>query len=101
MFMAGHLLLFEKYLQRAVDEFDSTPLATQLMRRLANENPELFLTAALKFLQSSDQSNALRLMAILVLRDDELLDKLASPGFGSREMAVKLFQRFTAVDPRI
>jgi hypothetical protein len=97
--MAGHLQLIEKYLQRSVDEFDSTPLATQLMRRLANENPEFFLTAALKFLQSNDQSNALRLMAILVLRDDELLDKLASPGFGSREMAVKLFQRFSAVDP--
>jgi hypothetical protein len=97
--MAGHLKLIEKYLERAVEEFETTSLATQLMRRLATESPEFFLTAAMKYLNTNEQSNAHRLMTVLVLRRDDLLDQLASPAFGTRETAIKLFQRFSAVDP--
>ena len=31
------LALMEKYLQRAIEEFDTTPLATQFLRRLATD----------------------------------------------------------------
>ncbi len=91
--------MMEKYLQRAIDEFDVNPLASKLMRRLANEGPELFYTVAVKHLNSLEQSNALRALAVLLVRQDTLPDRLVSPAYSTRESAIKLFRRFLEVDP--
>lgn len=97
--MGLDLALMEKYLQRALDEFDTNPLATQLMRRLATETPETFFPVATQYLSSNVQSNGHRLLTILVLRDRQLLSRIASPGSSTRENAVNLFRRFLSVDP--
>jgi hypothetical protein len=91
--------LVDTYLTRAVEEFDTNPLATQLMRRLATEGPELFFEAAMKHLSSPAHSNAHRLLCILMLRQSTLLEYIATPGVTTRERAVHLFNRFLAVDP--
>ncbi len=93
------IVLMEKYLQRALEEFDTTPLATQLMRRLATETPEIFFPVAMQHLSSNVQSNGHRLLTVLVMRDRQLLNRIASPGSNSREDAVNLFRRFLSVDP--
>ncbi|MES1261805.1 MAG: hypothetical protein ABUS49_08715, partial [Acidobacteriota bacterium] len=93
------LAFMEKHLQRAIDEFDRSPLATQLLRRLAAESPDLFLTASMKHLQSDMQSNACRLLAVLVLRQESALRRISSPEFSTKEAAVALFRRFLSVDP--
>jgi HEAT repeat protein len=91
--------IVETYIQRGIEEFDSSPLAAQLLRRLANEAPELFFKAATAHLNSPAESNAHRMLAIILLRQDDLFDRLASPSCGSQESAVRLFKRLLAVDP--
>lgn len=97
--MSLDLQVIEKYLQRAIDEFDFNPLAPRLMRRLASEGPDLFFSAAVRRLNTGEESNALRLLAILLLRNDNLFARLASPAYGTRESSVRLFRRLLEVDP--
>jgi hypothetical protein len=69
------------------------------MRRLAYEAPELFTDAAIRHLNSGPSSNAHRLLAILLMRQDQLFQRLANPSATSREQSVKLFRRLLEVDP--
>lgn len=94
-----NIRIAEKYLQRALEEFDSNPLAAKLMRRLAADAPDSFFPVAMKHLNSREESNGHRLMTILLARQDSLMERLASPAYNSRESAVDLFRRFLAVDP--
>ncbi len=97
--MSVDIQIIEKYLQRSVEEFDSNPLASRLMRRLSMEAPDLYFTAAVRHLNSGEESNAHRMMAILLLRNETLFNRLVSPAYGTRESSVKLFRRLLAVDP--
>ncbi len=84
-----------------MDEFDRSPLASQLLRRLANEAPEHFFKVATSRLFSNEQSNAHRMLAMLLLRQDNLFERLASPLYGTHENAVRLLKRLIEVDPSI
>ena len=89
----------EKYIQRAVDEFDSNPLSAEFMQKMLNAEPDLFYEAAIKHLDSSERSNAHRFLATILVRRHDLPDRLTNPGVSTREGAVKLFKRFCEVDP--
>lgn len=91
--------IVEKYMNRAMEEWDANPLAMGFLRRLANEAPAIFFETAMKHLRSGEASNAHRFLAILAIRQEELTNYLASPANGTREAAVKLFKRFLDVDP--
>jgi hypothetical protein len=96
--MSLELQTMEKYLLRSIEEFDSNPLAVKLMRRLAGEVPEMFMPAAIKHLRLNKTSNAHRLLTVLLLRQDKLLEHLATPANNTRDGAVNLFRRFLEVD---
>jgi len=91
--------IIEKYVDRAVDEFDTNPMGRLFLRRLASESPAQFLPAALKHLRSNEVSNAHRFLAMLALRHEELTTYLVSPIMATSEVAHKLFKRFLEVDP--
>jgi hypothetical protein len=89
----------EKYIQQAVDEFDTNPLASEFLQKMLNAEPDLFYEVAIKHLNSNERSNAHRFLATILVRRHDLLDRLTSPGFSTREGAVTLFKRFNEVDP--
>src|ERR1700733_6947110 len=89
----------EKYIQQALEEFDTNPLASEFMQKILNAEPDLFYKVAIKHLSSDGQSNAHRFLATILVRRHDLLDRLTSPGFTTREGAVTLFKRFYEVDP--
>ena len=97
--MGIDLETIEKYIQQAVGEFDTNPLAAEFMQKLLKTEPDLFCEVAIKHLSSPERSNAHRFLATVLLRQHDLLDRLTSPGFGTRESAVTLFKRFYEVDP--
>ena len=67
MAMKFDQLLIKTYLERAVIEFSTNPLSARLIRRMANELPELFVAAALEYLDSADQASAHHFLASLML----------------------------------
>lgn len=91
--------LVDTYLARAMEEFDSNHLSTRLIRRLAEEFPGFFLTSALRHLTSTKQSNALRFLSTVAIRQPAMFDYLTSPDASTRENAVNLFKRFLDIDP--
>jgi hypothetical protein len=91
--------LVNEYLARAIEEFDTNRLAVKLMRRLSLESPEYFLTAAMQRLIQHGDSNALRHLTGVLLRQEGSLRVLSDPQFCSRENAVFLFKRFLQIDP--
>jgi HEAT repeat protein len=91
--------LVDGYLARAMEEFDSNHLSARLIRRLAEEFPGFFLIAAQPYLNSTEQSNALRFLATLALRQEGMFEYLTSPDASSRDNAVNLFKRFLEIDP--
>lgn len=102
--MAFDEQLVEKYLERAMDEFATNPLAVQLLRRLAIEGRELFVQAGMKFMQrpldtgNDANVNAERMLGHLLLRQESLLDRLANPEESTRAKATDLFRRFQKMD---
>ncbi len=91
--------LVEKYLERAMEEFTTNPLAVQLMRRLAIEGRDLFVRAGLKYMHAPDEGgNAERMLGHLLLRQESLLDQLARPEENSQGQATDLFKRFRKMD---
>ncbi len=102
--MAFDEQLVEKYLERAMEEFATNPLAVQLLRRLAIEGRELFVQAGMKLLQrqvdfsNEANVNAERMLGHLLLRQDTLLDRLANPEESTRAKATELFRRFQKMD---
>jgi hypothetical protein len=97
--MGIDLETIEKYIQQSVDEFDSNPLAPEFMQKMLDAEPDLFCEVAMKHLNSDERSNAHRFLAAILARRHDLLDRLTSPGFATRESAVTLFKRFYEVDP--
>ncbi len=91
--------LVDAYLARAIGEFDTNHLSTRLIRRLAEEFPGLFLTAAIHHLSSTQQSNALRYLTTVAIRQEAMFEYLTSPEASSRDHAVNLFRRFLEIDP--
>jgi hypothetical protein len=91
--------LVDDYLARAIEEFDTNRLATRLMRRLVQEFPGYFLQAAMPHLSAGRTSNALRHLAVLLLHQEGSLQMMTDPKLGSRENAVRLFNRFLEIDP--
>ena len=91
--------LVDTYLVRALEEFDTNYLSTRLMRRLAEEFPGHFLTAAMRHLNSTEQSGALRFLSTVAIRQEAMFSYLTSPEVSSRERAVNLFRRFLDIDP--
>jgi len=87
--MAMDLHTVEAQLQEIVAEFEMTATAARRMRRLAADEPAHFCTASIPYLRSDDESNAHRLMAILVLRHESVLESLVSPLRNTRGTALK------------
>jgi hypothetical protein len=79
--------------------YNSDPQTPLLLRRLASEYPDLFFTAAAKYLQSEVESQAYRFLAALLVRQESFFERLANPGRCPCESAVQLFKRLLAVDP--
>jgi HEAT repeat protein len=91
--------LVDDYLARAMQEFDTSHLSVRLIRRLAEEFPGLFLTSALRYLTSNEESAALRFLGTVAIRQPAMIDYLTSPHASSRDNAVNLFRRFLEIDP--
>jgi hypothetical protein len=90
--------LFNICLARAIEEFDTNRLSARLIRRLSDECPRLFLPAALGRLLSGEQSNALRYIVTLTVRQRAVFEVLTAPET-PRKSAIGLFRRFQEVDP--
>jgi hypothetical protein len=86
-------------IDRAVAEFGSNPLSARLIRRIAGQFPDLFLSAAVKYLESRDESPAHRLLASMMLRHLSAYEDIADPALGTLERSVTLFMRLWKVDP--
>jgi HEAT repeat protein len=97
--MAYQDIIIEKYVDRAVEEFDRNALAKVFLRRLFNEAPAQFLPAVMKHLRSNEDSNAHRFMATLALRQEEMIGYLSNPAVATGEVAQRLFRRFLAAEP--
>ena len=91
--------LVDAYLERALDQFDTNYLSPRLIRRLSEEVPGLFLNAALRRLNSGENSGAMRFLSSLAVRHAGMFEFLTSPESSSRDEAVNLFRRFLAIDP--
>ena len=85
-------------LERAIAEFDSNPLSVRLIRRMATELPDLFIVAALKYLDSPEESGAHQILTSLMLRHHSVFDEVADPSRGSQRRSVTLFSRLVKVD---
>jgi HEAT repeats len=86
-------------LDRAVAEFGSNPMGARLIRRMASQLPNLFLSEAVKYLESRDESAAHRLLASMMLRHPLAHEEIADPARGTLERSVTLFTRLWKVDP--
>ena len=91
--------MISTYLDRAVAEFGTNPLSARLIRRMASQLPDLFLAAAVKYLESRDESAAHRLLASMMLRHPLAYEEIADPSRGTLERSVTLFVRLWKVDP--
>jgi hypothetical protein len=89
----------DKWLDRAVEEFDRNPRCLQLIRRLAEEDPVSFANAAMRHLGGSGQSAALRYLAALMVREKSIFEKLSDPGDAAMARSQSVVQRLLAVDP--
>ncbi len=92
-------LLMNGYLERAITEFTSNPLSARLIRRMANEVPDRFVAAALRYLDTPDQSSAHHFLTSLMLRQDSILDEVADPARGTLPRSLNLFHRLSKIDP--
>jgi hypothetical protein len=99
--MAIRQLTVDVYLDRALAEFGTNPQAVRLLRRFAAETPDLFQVAALRHLESTEQSQAHRLLTVLMMQQESTFELLLLPGQDSRARAVHLMRRFLRVDPSI
>jgi len=89
----------DRWLDRAVAEFDRNPRCAQFIRRLAQEDPDSFAAAAMRHLGAPGQSHALRYLAALMLRQKSVFQKLSDPGDAARLKSHCAMPRLLAVDP--
>jgi hypothetical protein len=87
------------YLDRAMAEFATNPLSARLIRRMASQIPDLFLVAAIKYLESPDESPAHKLLTNMMLRHHSVYEEVAHPARGSLDRSIQLFRRCWKVDP--
>ena len=92
-------LMINNYLERAMQEFNTNPLSAGMIRRMANEVPDLFVAAARPYLDSADESAAHRFLTSLMLRQDCVFDEVADPARGSLERSINLFNRLCRMEP--
>jgi hypothetical protein len=86
------------YIEQAIADFNSNSRTPQLLRCLAKEYPDLFFTAAAKHVESEVDSAAHRFLAVLLLRQEELFERLTNPARCSCKSAVQLFRNLLTVD---
>jgi HEAT repeat protein len=86
------------YLKRALEGSSSSVLSLQLIRRFANETPDLFSNAALAILNAGDDSPAQRYLAILLLKQPAVLQYLTSPRRFSKAEAIAQFRYLMTAD---
>lgn len=102
----------DRWLDRAVSEFHTNPLCTQLIRRLAEEYPESFSVSAIRHLELAPHSAADRFITILLLQDGSLFnilllqyrslfERVSDPTETSRPRSLKLFRLLLSVDPSL
>lgn len=91
-------LMVNNYLDRAVAEFNTNPLSARLIRRMANELPDLFVTATLRYLDSEDHSAAHQFLTSLMLRQQSVFEEVADPARGPLPRSINLFTRLWKVD---
>src|SRR5579863_6990286 len=91
-------LMINNYLDRAIEEFNTNPLSAGLIRRMANEVPDLFVAAALRYLDSPDESAAHRFLTSLMLRQEGVFEEVADPARGSLQRSINLFNRLCKMD---
>ncbi|MGA2714578.1 MAG: HEAT repeat domain-containing protein [Bryobacteraceae bacterium] len=96
--MHADQLVVNIYLERAIAEFDTNPLSVRLIRRMATELPELFMVAALEYLDSPEESSAHQILTSLMLRHHSVFEEVADPSRGSHRRSVTLFRRLVKVD---
>lgn len=89
----------ERWLGRAIAEFNTNPLCTGLIRRLAREYPDSFSDSAIRHLESPAQSSADRMITVLLVQGGSLFHRISDPLQSSRHRALKLFQRLLTADP--
>jgi hypothetical protein len=91
--------LIDRWLDRAVSEFNGNPLCAQLIRRMAREHKTEFALAALRHLgNTAEMCVAFRLLATLLLREPMVFERISEP---AREptVALNIFSKLFAVDP--
>jgi hypothetical protein len=88
-----------QWLDRAIGEFDTNPVCSKLIRRLAQESPETFVRSALRRLGVPDQSAALHLLTALILRDSAVFEFLARPGATTYEPSRCVLCRLMSIEP--
>jgi HEAT repeats len=96
--MESDQLLVNTYLERAIAEFDTNPLSAHLIRRMANELPDLFMVGALRYLDSADESSAHQFLTSMMLRHHSVFEEVADPSRGSCRRSVILFSRLLKID---
>jgi hypothetical protein len=79
-------------------EFNTNALSAGLIRRMANEVPDLFVAAAQRYLDSADESAAHRFLTSLMLRQDCVFDEVADPARGPLQRSINLFSRLCRMD---
>ncbi len=92
-------LLINNYLDRAIAEFSVNPLSARLIRRMANELPDLFVAGAIRYLDSTDHSSAHHFLTSLMLRQHRVFDEVADPARGPLPRSLNLFNRLWKIDP--
>ena len=89
----------DEWLDRAISEFDTNPLCSKLIRRLAQESPEAFGQAALLRLGAPEQSAALHLLTALMLRDNAVFEFVSQPGNKAYVRSRCVLVRLISIEP--
>lgn len=86
-------------LSRAISEYSTNVLSAKMMSRLATESQALFAMLGLEILLTATETPGYRHLAILLVQQHGLCNRLANPALFSRAQAVSLATRLIAVDP--
>lgn len=96
--MSADQQIVDKYVDRAVEEYQKNPLAPKLLQRLSDEMPEQFCASALRHLENSQKQDAHRLLTILMMRQPTLFEFIENPALGTRQKAVRVVRRMMEYD---
>lgn len=88
-------------IETAMAGFDADPKVRHRLRNLARDYPELFVAAALTYLQSDQTSPGDAFIVTLLMRQDSVFERLTDPVRFSCERAVGIFKRLLSLDPTL